>query len=104
MTTVFPVSDPAMNLATSDDMLVILCHQHLLDIKNRLQARRAFRPTKEEARAQLQIVEKLFELAAGAAVTRNMRKSSIRPIIQVVDDLTFMLNPPCPDTNHIGPV
>lgn len=65
MTTVFPVPGPTMNFATSDDMLVILCHQHLLDIKNRLVARRPFRPTKEEARAQLQIVERLFELAAG---------------------------------------
>lgn len=65
-----------MNSTLSDKMfeiLVMLCHHHLLDIRNKFIDREPFRPTKEEDHAQLQMVERLFELAAGAVVTRNMK-------------------------------
>lgn len=91
-----------MNSTLSDEMLVVLCHHHLLDIKNKFIARKPFRPTKEEAHAQLQIVERLFELAAGVAVTRNMRKNQIQPLVRVVEELTQLLKGDPNDTSGLA--
>lgn len=91
-----------MNSTSSDELLVVLCHHHLLDIRNRFIARRPFRPTREEAHAQLQIVERLFELAAGAAATRNMKKSKIQPVVQVVEELRQLLKGDPDDTSGLA--
>lgn len=76
-----------MNKETSDRILVSLIYIQLSEIKKQIERRPSFAPTREEARAQLSIVERLFELAAGAVVTHKMERKTIVPLMELVDDI-----------------
>lgn len=55
-------------------MLYTLCLAQLNDIKTRLQQGLSF--TKEEAQAQLKIVDAVFNLAAGAAIHNGYKENT----------------------------
>lgn len=76
-----------MSKALSEDILFTLCFIQLQEIKDRLYNRNPFNPSKEETIARLKIVDSLFELAAGAAIKREMKRGSTRALVELVENI-----------------
>lgn len=74
------------------EKLYSLCFIQLVEIRSTLERKVQEGFSKEEIRAQLEIVNALFGLAAGAAVRLEMEPRDSDIIVRLVDGIADMLN------------
>lgn len=80
-----------MNQNLSDSILYALCFSQLTETRVRLLRRQPRRYSREEIRAEMLLVDRIYETASGAAVTLEWKDEETRPLVNLVEYIRDLL-------------